>query len=111
MPSDLVAEVHPFKDGNGRVARIFLNAELTRAGLSRIIVPTVLRDDYILALKGLTTNALTEPFVRVMAKAQEFTASVDYTDFDAGVRELERRNAFRESEEARLVMKAGTPKP
>ena len=46
-----------------------------------------------------------------MAKAQEFTASVDYTDFDAGVRELERRNAFRESEEARLVMKAGTPKP
>jgi hypothetical protein len=107
----LVAEVHPFKDGNGRVARIFLNADLTHAGLSRIIVPTVLRDDYILALKGLTNNALTEPFIRVMAKAQEFTASVDYADFDACVRELERRNAFRESEEARLIMKAGAPKP
>jgi hypothetical protein len=105
----LVAEVHPFKDGNGRVARIFLNAELTHAGLSRIIVPTVLRDDYILALKGLTSNALTEPFIRVMAKAQEFTASLDYADFDACVRELERRNAFRESEEARLIMKAGLP--
>jgi hypothetical protein len=107
----LVAEVHPFKDGNGRVARIFLNAELTHAGLSRIIVPTVLRDDYILALKGLTKNALTEPFIRVMAKAQEFTASVDYADFDACVRELERRNAFRESEEGRLVMKADLPSP
>lgn len=100
----LVAEVHPFKDGNGRVARIFLNAELTRAGLGRIIVPTVLRDDYLLALKGLTNNARTEPYFRVLAKAQAFTASVDYADFDACVRELERRNAFRESEEARLVM-------
>jgi hypothetical protein len=105
----LVAEVHPFKDGNGRVARIFLNAELTHAGLSRIIVPTVLRNDYILALKGLTNNALIEPFIRVMAKAQEFTANVNYADFDACVRELERRNAFRESEEARLVMKADLP--
>lgn len=99
----LVAEVHPFRDGNGRIARIFLNAEVTRAGLARIIVPTVLRDDYILALKGLTNNALTEPYLRVLAKAQAFTASVDCTDFDACVRELERRNAFRESAEARLM--------
>lgn len=99
----LVAEVHPFRDGNGRIARVFLNAALTHAGLARIIVPTVLRDDYLLALKGLTNNALTEPYLRVLAKAQSFTASVDYTDFDACVRELERRNAFRESAEARLV--------
>ncbi len=101
----LIAEVHPFKDGNGRVARIFLNAELSHAGLSRIIIPTVLRDDYVLALKGLSNNAYTEPYFRVMAKGQEFTASIDYGDFDACVRELEGRNAFRESEEARLVMK------
>lgn len=106
----LVAEVHPFKDGNGRIARIFLNAELTRAGLSRIIVPTVLRDDYILSLKGLSNNALAEPFIRVMAKAQAFTASVDYADFDACVRELERRNAFREPEEARLIMQSDVPR-
>ncbi len=59
-----------------------------------------------LALKGLTHNARTEPFIRVMAKAQAFTASVDYANFDACVRELERRNAFRESEEARLIMAA-----
>lgn len=104
----LVADVHPFKDGNGRIARIFLNAELTHAGLSRIIVPTVLRDDYILALKGLTNSALTEAFIRVMSRAQAFTANVDYADFDACVRELERRNAFRESEEARLITAPAT---
>jgi len=28
----LVAEVHPFRDGNGRVARVMTNAELVAAG-------------------------------------------------------------------------------
>jgi len=99
----LVAEVHPFKDGNGRVARIFLNAELSHAGLCRVIIPTVLRDDYLLALKGLTHNGRTEPYLQVVAKAQEFTAAVNYEEWDACVRDLERRNAFRESDEARLI--------
>ncbi|MEX2043792.1 MAG: Fic family protein, partial [Opitutus sp.] len=103
----LIAEVHPFSDGNGRIARLFLNAELTRAGLSRIIIPTVLRDDYILALKGLTNNALTAPYLRVLGKSQEFTAAVNYEDFDAAVRDLESRNAFRESQEARLIASPG----
>ncbi len=106
----LVAAVHPFKDGNGRIARLFLNAELTHACLGRIIVPTVLRDDYILALKALTNNARTEPFLRVMAKAQEFTTSVDYADFDAGVHALERCNALRESAEARLMNEDRPPR-
>ena len=32
----IVAEVHPFVDGNGRIARIMMNAELVSAGLRRI---------------------------------------------------------------------------
>jgi len=39
--------VHPFLHGNGRIARILINAELTNAGLLKIIVPTVYRDDYM----------------------------------------------------------------
>jgi hypothetical protein len=48
------------------------------------------------------------PFRRgyLRAKAQAFTASVAYGDFDACVRELEKRNAFRESAEARLILSA-----
>jgi Fic family protein len=46
----LVAEVHPFADGNGRVARIMMNAELVAARESRIIVPTVFRNNYLMAL-------------------------------------------------------------
>jgi len=40
----LISEVHPFADGNGRVARIMMNAELVAAGESRIVVRTVYRN-------------------------------------------------------------------
>ena len=39
----MISEVHPFLDGNGRIARVMMNAELVRAEQSRIIVPTVFR--------------------------------------------------------------------
>ncbi len=50
----LVSEVHPFDDGNGRVARVMMNAELVGGGQSRIIIPTVFRDDYLGGLRQLT---------------------------------------------------------
>jgi Fic family protein len=39
----LVAEVHAFSDGNGRLSRAMMNAELVSAGEQRIIVPPVYR--------------------------------------------------------------------
>src|SRR5205823_6347889 len=43
----LVSEVHPFVDGNGRVARAMMNAELVATGQERIIIPTAYRTDYL----------------------------------------------------------------
>jgi fido (protein-threonine AMPylation protein) len=59
----VVAEVHPFNDGNGRLARLFLNAELTAGGHGRLIVPTSLRSDYLSCLEALTSGGNPEPFV------------------------------------------------
>ena len=53
----LVSEVHPFLDGNGRTARVMMNAELVKQGQTKIIVPTVYRDDYIRALRKLNKTA------------------------------------------------------
>jgi len=39
----LLTECHPFDDGNGRVARLLANAELSRAGQVRLIIPTCTR--------------------------------------------------------------------
>ena len=51
----LVVEVHPFVDGNGRVARIMMNAELASTDHWRIIMPTVLRDDYLSAAPSVVS--------------------------------------------------------
>ena len=47
----LIAEVHPFADGNGRVARVMMNAELIFNSEMRIIIPTIYRNNYLVALK------------------------------------------------------------
>ncbi len=37
----LVSEIHPFNDENGRLSRLVMNAEMSRVGLNRIIIPTL----------------------------------------------------------------------
>lgn len=96
----LVSEVHPFDDGNGRVARIMMNAELSRSGYVRIIIPTVLRSDYLSALVGLTHNGRSEGLVSVLDFAQRYTAQVDFSDFERALAVLTATNAFRSSNAA-----------
>ncbi len=93
----LVAEVHPFVDGNGRVARIMMNAELVAAGEERIIVPTVYRANYLSALKALTQTGRPEPLVRMLDYAQRWTAAIDWRSLAEARRELGECNAFLDS--------------
>ena len=98
----LISEVHPFLDGNGRIARIMMNAELVRAGHSKIIIPTVYRDDYMGALRKLTRQGDTATYIRMLQRAHEFSESVYGDDIDAIQEYLEQCNAFLESSEGRL---------
>ncbi|MBL8270220.1 Fic family protein, partial [Steroidobacter sp.] len=77
LASFIVAEVHPFADGNGRTLRLAMNMFLTQAGLTRIIIPTVFRDDYISALKALSNNAHPRPLVRMLTRAARFSRWLD----------------------------------
>ena len=49
-----ISEIHPFLDGNGRMARVMMNAELVKEDQAKILIPTVYRDDFILALRKMT---------------------------------------------------------
>src|SRR5258708_4726426 len=95
-----VSEVHPFADGNGRVARIMMNAELVAAGESRIIVPTVYRNNYLIALKALSQNGITGALVRTADFAQRYTAAVDFAELDRARFILARTHAFTDPNEA-----------
>ena len=96
----LVSEVHPFADGNGRAARIMMNAELVAAGESRIIVPTVYRNNYLMALKALSQNGITGALVRTMDFAQRYTAAIDFAELGRARFVLDRTHAFFDPNEA-----------
>ena len=76
----LIAEVHPFVDGNGRCARIMMNAELVAEGQARIIIPTIFRDNYLSSLKALSLNSRFEPLIRTLDFAQNYTSHIDWSN-------------------------------
>ena len=90
----LIAEVHPFADGNGRTARAMMNAELVAAGEERIVVPTVYRANYLSALKALSQTGRPEPLIRMLDYAQKWTAAVDWRSVEGTRRQLDACNAF-----------------
>ena len=98
----MISEVHPFIDGNGRVARIMMNAELFHGGQSRIIVPTVFREDYILALRKLTRSKVPDTYIRVMEKLHKFSDNLYGNDFDDLNNYLMGCNAYEEPDKAHL---------
>lgn len=98
----VVTEVHPFIDGNGRTARIAMNHFLTNAGLTRIIIPTVYRDDYISALKAMT-NGHPQPMGRMLSRAAQFSDWLDYNSKTRCFRMLADSSAMLEPTEAKLT--------
>lgn len=97
MTMFVVAEVHPFMDGNGRTARLAMNSVLSAAGRARIIVPTAYREDYLLPLKSLSNHADATPYIRAMTRIQTWTAAFDYAQARHKLHEaLKRCNAFEE---------------
>ena len=95
----MVSEVHPFLDGNGRIARIMMNAELVHQNQSKIIIPTVYRDDYMLTLRRLTRESDPDPYIRMLARAHEFSETIYGEEMHQMQQILERSNAFLEHTE------------
>lgn len=98
----LISEVHPFLDGNGRIARVMMNAELTKEGQSKIIIPTVFREDYMGALRKLTRQSSPDAYIRMLQRAQEFSATIFDDDMNKMEKHLKESNAFKEHTEAKL---------
>ncbi len=90
----LVSEVHPFTDGNGRIARIMMNAELVSAGEERIIIPTVFRGNYLSALKAISLNSQPQPIVRTLDFARKWVMAVDWGELEVTRRVLTDLHAF-----------------
>jgi hypothetical protein len=92
----LVAEVHPFDDGNGRIARIFMNAELFPAREQRILVPNSRRDDCLNALRLLSRQKRPELLSRDLADLQQYASQVNWSSFESAREQLQKDGAFAE---------------
>lgn len=98
----MISEVHPFNDGNGRIARVMMNAELFRAGEARIIVPTVYREDYLLSLRKLSRSGEPSSFIKVMETLYHFSGTLYGRSFQEITDYLYSCNAFATPEDKKL---------
>jgi hypothetical protein len=102
-----VSEVHPFADGNGRVSRALLNAELSAVDQCRVVVPLCFRADYLGALRAMSRQANPEPLLRMTDRAQRWSSLVDWSSMPRATAQLEACNALvapDEAEERGLIL-------
>lgn len=90
----VITQVHPFDDGNGRLARLFLSAELVSADESKVVIPNVKRDDYINGLRLANREEDFRTMLKVMAQVYRYTAALPWRDYDELVDTLKEHRAF-----------------
>ena len=64
----LFGYIHPFPDGNGRMARFLMNVMLASGGYPWTVIRVEDRDDYLAALDAASTRMEIEPFAGFVAK-------------------------------------------
>jgi Fic family protein len=65
-----IVTIHPFVDGNGRTARLVMNLSLLQAGYPILIIPPILRNEYITKIR-LANKGDVDPFF-------DFISTVEY---------------------------------
>ena len=98
----VISEVHPYSDGNGRVARALMNAALVATGNSRVIIVTGYRDDYLRVLKAFSHRGNPGPFIQMLDRAHQFVSELPFDDYDRTVKLVEETGALDESGDRRL---------
>lgn len=103
-----VAEVHPFADGNGRVARALMNQEFSAERQSRVVIPLSYRADYLGALRAMSRNGDPRPLVRMVDRVQRWATLIDWSTMASAVEQLAPTNALvapDESEARGLILR------
>lgn len=63
----IFVNIHPFTDGNGRVARLLMNLALLQSGYNIVVIPPVVRTDYISTIQK-TNNGNNTDFINFISE-------------------------------------------
>lgn len=106
----LVSEVHPFDDGNGRISRIVMNAELSRSSEARIIIPTLFHEEYVDCQRQLTRQNDPSGFIKILVLMQNWTTALDFSNDVTLIEAIRLTNAVEHSRvQFKLTMPDGSP--
>lgn len=89
----VVVECHPFDDGNGRLARIMMNAELVAENQYKIILPTVHHDSYLNGLRQASRSGRFRTIAKVFTDLQAYTSTIQWQDYGEARQTLEQHCA------------------
>ena len=117
----LISDVHPFSDGNGRMSRLVMSRELISHGLSHIVIPTVFRQDYLSAMRGMTRHNNPNILIRSLQRCQQISAACAAETLDEAIGRWASTHAFLEEDRhasltdpqdpSQVVWRDGVPAP
>ena len=64
----LFGYIHPYPDGNGRIARFLMNTMLASAGYAWTVIRVEDRDEYLAALESASVDSDIRPFARFLGE-------------------------------------------
>ncbi len=98
--------IHPFDDGNGRMARLLMNLILMKAGYPPCIIKMIHRKSYLKALEAVDLKKMLEPFIEFVSQELTDTLEIVLSVLEGKETPIEQSQTLNRTERKQLILDA-----